>query len=68
MVVDPLQEAKQKEVLTRKQQKNRSKQAVFQEEEKPQELLAKPKDYIVKFSFPSPTPLNPPILGLHCEC
>ncbi|XP_076454591.1 ATP-binding cassette sub-family F member 1-like [Babylonia areolata] len=58
-------EAKQKEALTRKQQKNRTKQAAFQEEEKPQELLAKPKDYIVKFSFPKPTPLNPPILGLH---
>ncbi|KAL8567046.1 ATP-binding cassette sub- F member 1 [Nucella lapillus] len=61
-------EAKQKEALTRKQQKNRTKQAVFQEEEKPQELLAKPKDYIVKFSFPNPTPLNPPILGLYSEC
>ncbi|KAK7477893.1 hypothetical protein BaRGS_00030889, partial [Batillaria attramentaria] len=58
-------EAKQKEALTRKQQKNRSKQATFQEEEKPQELLVKPRDYIVKFSFPNPTPLNPPILGLH---
>lgn len=58
-------EAKQKEALTRKQQKNRSKQPTFQEEEKPQELLTKPRDYIVKFSFPSPSPLNPPILGLH---
>lgn len=59
-------EAKQKEALTRKQAKNRTKQAVFQEEEKKQELLARPKDYIVKFGFPPPAPLNPPILGLHC--
>lgn len=29
------------------------------------ELLQKPKDYIVKFSFPDPPPLQPPILGLH---
>lgn len=58
-------EAKQKEALTRKQQKNRTKQTAFQEEEKPQELLVKPKDYIVKFTFPNPAPLNPPILGLH---
>ncbi|KAL8567045.1 ATP-binding cassette sub- F member 1 [Nucella lapillus] len=28
-------------------------------------VVFKPKDYIVKFPFPSPTPLNPPILGLH---
>ena len=29
------------------------------------ELLQKPKEYIVKFSFPDPPPLQPPILGLH---
>lgn len=28
------------------------------------ELIKKPKEYVVKFSFPSPPPLNPPILGL----
>ncbi|KAK7465995.1 hypothetical protein BaRGS_00037432, partial [Batillaria attramentaria] len=46
-----------------------SKQAEAKQKEarrrKPQELLVKPRDYIVKFSFPNPTPLNPPILGLH---
>lgn len=36
-----------------------------EEAEKPLELLQKPKDYIVKFSFPSPSPLSPPVLGLH---
>ncbi|XP_060065979.1 ATP-binding cassette sub-family F member 1-like [Ylistrum balloti] len=56
-------EAKQKEALTRKQQKNREKQKVFAEEEKKTELLQRPKDYTVKFHFPDPTPLNPPILG-----
>lgn len=29
------------------------------------ELLSKPKEYIVKFRFPDPPPLQPPILGLH---
>lgn len=56
-------EAKQKEALTRKQQKNKDKQKVFAEEEKKTELLQRPKDYTVKFHFPDPTPLNPPILG-----
>lgn len=27
------------------------------------ELLQKPKDYLVKFRFPSPPPINPPVLG-----
>ena len=58
------QEAKQKEALTRKQQKNKSKQQAAEEEKGPQELLPRPKDYIVKFDFPNPAPLNPPVLGL----
>ncbi|KAK6624365.1 ATP-binding cassette sub- F member 1 [Polyplax serrata] len=57
-------EKKQKELLTRKQEKNRSKMQK-QEDEGPVELLQKPKDYIVKFSFPDPPPLQPPILGLY---
>ena len=28
------------------------------------ELLARPREYKVKFSFPDPPPLNPPVLGL----
>ena len=28
-------------------------------------LLARPKDYIVKFRFPDPPPIQPPVLGLH---
>ena len=54
-------------MLTRKAQKNRSKQEVFAEEDKKTELLTKPKEYLVKFSFPNPTPLNPPILGISSE-
>ena len=37
---------------------------MFEEEKGPQELLARPKDYVVKFDFPNPSPLSPPILGL----
>jgi ATP-binding cassette subfamily F protein 1 len=29
------------------------------------ELLQKPKEYQVKFRFPAPPPLNPPVLGAH---
>ncbi|KAH9508029.1 ATP-binding cassette sub- F member 1 [Bulinus truncatus] len=58
-------EAKQKDFLTRKQEKGRKKQNQFEEEETKTELLTRPKDYVVKFSFPAPTPLNPPILGVY---
>lgn len=52
-------------MLTRKQEKNRSK--IQKQEDEPQmtELLQRPREYIVKFSFPEPPPLQPPILGLH---
>lgn len=62
------QESKAKDALTRKQQKNRSKQEMFQEEDKKTELLQKPKEYQVKFRFPNPAPLNPPILGISSKC
>ncbi|XP_063424870.1 ATP-binding cassette sub-family F member 1-like isoform X3 [Mytilus trossulus] len=57
-------EAKQKEALTRKQQKNKSKLQTEQEDKGPQELLPRPKEYTVKFDFPNPAPLSPPVLGL----
>lgn len=60
-------EKKQKEVLTRKQEKNRGKSQKNEEEDGPQELLSRPKEYIVKFRFPDPPPLQPPILGLHSK-
>ncbi|XP_059148407.1 ATP-binding cassette sub-family F member 1-like [Physella acuta] len=58
-------ETKQKEALTRKQEKGRKKQSQFEDEEMKTELLARPKEYVVKFSFPAPAPLNPPILGVY---
>lgn len=41
--------------------------AAEEEDEGPVELLAKPREYKVKFSFPNPPPLNPPILGAYGE-
>lgn len=59
-------EAKTKEFLTRKQEKNikNKGQVVKEEDTGPKELLKKPKEYIVKFKFPEPKELSPPILGL----
>lgn len=62
-------EKKQKENLTRKQEKNKSKSDASRpensDENGPTELLQRPREYLVKFSFPDPPPLQPPILGLH---
>lgn len=58
-------EKKQKEALTRKQEKNRAKHQKNEDEDGPQELLDKPVEYVVKFSFPEPPPLQPPVLGLY---
>ncbi|XP_004928585.1 ATP-binding cassette sub-family F member 1 [Bombyx mori] len=59
-------EKKQKDALTRKQEKNRSKaQREDEDGAAPVALLQRPKEYIVKFSFPDLSPLQPPILGLH---
>lgn len=57
-------EKQTKEALTRKQNKSKKK---GQEEESHEatELLRRPKEYTVKFTFPNPPPLSPPILGLH---
>ncbi|XP_063794084.1 ATP-binding cassette sub-family F member 1 isoform X1 [Pseudophryne corroboree] len=57
-------EKQTKEALTRKQQKCRKKNA-DEEANEPAELLKRPKEYTVKFTFPNPTTLSPPILGLH---
>merc|ERR1719210_2704989 len=58
-------EGKQKEALTRKQQKNQSKLSKQDDEDTgPTELLDRPKEYIVKFRFPDVSNLQPPILGL----
>ncbi|XP_051899533.1 ATP-binding cassette sub-family F member 1 isoform X2 [Pristis pectinata] len=57
-------EKQTKEALTRKQQKCRKKNMDEESNEAP-ELLKRPREYTVKFTFPNPPPLSPPILGLH---
>uniref|UniRef100_A0A8I3WH34 ATP-binding cassette sub-family F member 1 n=1 Tax=Callithrix jacchus TaxID=9483 RepID=A0A8I3WH34_CALJA len=57
-------EKQTKEALTRKQQKCRRKNQDEESQEAP-ELLKRPKEYTVRFTFPDPPPLSPPILGLH---
>ena len=59
-------EKKQKEALTKKQEKNRANlQKNETEETGPTELMMRPKEYVVKFRFQEPPPLQPPVLGLH---
>lgn len=48
---------------SRKQSKK--KQETYEEDEKQLELLERPKDYVVKFHFPNPPPLSPPVLGVY---
>ena len=43
----------------------RAQQQQEEDDGGPAELLAKPREYVVKFSFPNPPPLNPPILGAY---
>lgn len=58
-------EKQTKEALTRKQQKGKKKGNQEEESQEATELLKRPKEYTVKFTFPNPPPLSPPILGLH---
>jgi len=58
-------ESKAKEALTRKQMKGQSKLKKQDDEQGPTELLEKPREYTVKFSFPETSQLQPPILGLY---
>lgn len=61
------QEKQTKDALTRKQQKGKKKGAQEEESQDATELLKRPKEYTVKFTFPNPPPLSPPILGLHSK-
>nr|XP_046274421.1 ATP-binding cassette sub-family F member 1 isoform X2 [Scatophagus argus] len=58
-------EKQTKDALTRKQQKGKKKGGQEEESQEATELLKRPKEYTVKFTFPDPPPLSPPILGLH---
>jgi ATP-binding cassette, subfamily F, member 1 len=60
-------EKKTKDALSKKKEKDRRGGAKNEDDEMPQELLSRPKDYVVKFNFPDPPPLQPPILGLYSE-
>ncbi|XP_030825449.1 ATP-binding cassette sub-family F member 1-like [Camarhynchus parvulus] len=57
-------EKQTKEALTRKQQKCRRRAPSEDAAEAP-ELLRRPREYCVRFTFPNPPPLSPPVLGLH---
>lgn len=58
-------EEKTKAAQGRKNKKGGKKGDMPDEDDlEPVELIKKPKEYVVKFSFPLPPPLNPPILGL----
>lgn len=61
-------EADAKKAQKQKQQKGGKKKGGGggdSDEDKPVELLQRPKDYNVKFVFPDPPPLQPPILGAY---
>uniref|UniRef100_A0A8C5G0A6 ABC transporter domain-containing protein n=1 Tax=Gouania willdenowi TaxID=441366 RepID=A0A8C5G0A6_GOUWI len=60
-------EKQTKEALTRKQQKGKKKGGQEEESLEAPELLKRPKEYTVKFTFPNPPPLSPPILGLYSK-
>jgi hypothetical protein len=63
-----LQEKRTKDVLSKKKEKDRKGQSKNDDDDLPTELLSRPKDYVVKFNFPDPPPLQPPILGLYSKC
>ncbi len=52
--------------MTRKQEKNQKTNKKMQQDDddKPKELIKRPKDYVVKFKFPDTKELAPPIIGL----
>ncbi|VDN97147.1 unnamed protein product [Rodentolepis nana] len=58
----------QREVLTRKQAKSKgttNNATDIDAADRKKQLIQKPKEYVVKFHFPNPPPLNPPVLGLY---
>uniref|UniRef100_A0A5S6R4D1 ATP-binding cassette sub-family F member 1 n=1 Tax=Trichuris muris TaxID=70415 RepID=A0A5S6R4D1_TRIMR len=48
-----------------KQKRGAKADDLYDEDVNKTELIQRPKDYLVKFAFPDPPPLNPPILGMH---
>jgi len=54
-----------KDAASKKKKKGGAAKNTEELDEGPVELLSKPREYKVKFSFPDPPPLNPPILGAY---
>lgn len=60
-------EEKTKDSLQKKAERSKlggKKNKEEDEDQGPQQLLTRIREYMVKFRFPQPTDLNPPILGL----
>ena len=58
--------AEAKEIQTGKKKKDAKRKALDSDEEAAtNELIEKPREYKVKFSFPNPPSISPPILGLY---
>ena len=58
--------AEAREIQSGKKKKDTKKKAMDSDEElAANELIEKPREYKVKFSFPNPPAISPPILGLH---
>jgi ATP-binding cassette subfamily F protein 1 len=64
--------SKKAESETKKDQQKKGNKGKSQKDDRDDEqsvatanLLQRPKEYVVKFRFPEPPPLQPPILGLH---
>lgn len=56
---------KREEQKSKDKNRGRKQDAIEDDMTNKKDLLQKPKDYLVRFRFPSPPPINPPILGAH---
>lgn len=62
-----LQEKETRGQQKRRNDKGKKKGDPTDEDVGPQELLKRPKEYVVKFTLPNPPSLSPPILGIYGE-
>ncbi len=51
-----------------KSKKKKGGRGAEDDDDLPQELMQKPREYTVRFIFPDPPSLNPPILGAYGMC
>lgn len=59
------EESVKKAAAMKSKGKGKQRAAAEEDDDEPQQLLEKPREYQVKFSFPDPPPLNPPVLGAY---